>query len=69
MFNIFSDSKGQPITSKQAAFLGKLLTRHGKDKYQAAKRRAGISEETTILRLSRWQASRLIDELKGAGNG
>lgn len=65
MFNISDDSRALPLTSKQAAFLGRLVSQHGKQRYQAAKAAAGIPANVTILRLTRWQASRLIAELTG----
>ncbi|MCL4296524.1 MAG: hypothetical protein KJ077_12385 [Anaerolineae bacterium] len=65
MFN-YTDPKPMPITSRQAAFLGKLLTQYGKERYRAAKRRLGIPADVTLLKLTKAQAHKLIDELKEA---
>jgi ABC-type antimicrobial peptide transport system ATPase subunit len=54
----------RPITSKQAAYLVRLIAQAGKERYQQAKERLGFAE-LTLLRLSSRQASRLIDELRG----
>lgn len=52
------------ISSKQAAYLSKLIAAAGKKEYQAIKRRLGFPE-LTILELSSRQASALIRELRG----
>lgn len=54
-----------PITDRQSAFLTRLIVEQGKAAYLAAKRLAGIPAETTLLRLTKGQASRLIDILNG----
>lgn len=65
MFN----PKALPITAAQAAYLSKLIDRHGKPAYLAAKQRAEIPADVTILRLSKAQASRLIRALIVGGRG
>lgn len=52
-----------PITPAQSAYLGRLITRHGKERYQQAKQKVGIPADTTLLKLSKAQAARLIREL------
>ncbi len=69
MFNLSSDRQATPITAAQSAYLGRLIVKHGKERYQAAKQRVGIPVETTILRLTKWQAARLIRELITGGRG
>ncbi len=59
--------KHEPITPKQTAYLSKLINHVGKAKYQAAKRRLGL--DTTIMQLSKSDASRLIRELVLVKNG
>jgi len=51
------------ITAAQAAYLGRLIGRVGKQQYQTAKTRLNIPMETTIMRLSKNDAARLIREL------
>lgn len=63
MFNISPDREATPITTAQSAYLGKLISKHGKARYLSAKSKVGIPIETTILRLSKAQAARLIREL------
>lgn len=63
MFNLSPDREATPATAAQIAYLGKLIARYGKEAYQAAKIRCDIPIETTLLRLSKWQAARLIREL------
>lgn len=59
-----TDPKAPSLSSKQVAYLGKLITQHGKAKYLEAKQQAGIPADVTLLQLTRLQASRLIDALR-----
>lgn len=52
------------ITDKQQTFLVNLIARRGKTAYQEAKRRVDIPAETTINNLTKFQAIRLIRQLK-----
>lgn len=58
-----------PLTSKQAAYLGKLITKHGRDALRKAKRTAGVPIETTSLKLTRSQAAAVIRELLRGTSG
>lgn len=57
----------KPISSKQAAYLSKLIHAAGKKQYQAAKRRLGFPD-ITVMQLSSRQAYLLISELSGGRN-
>ncbi len=59
--------RNEPITSAQTAYLSKLINHVKKPAYQAAKRRLGL--DTTIMQLSKSDASRLIRELVLVKNG
>lgn len=67
MFNISPDREATPVTPAQSAYLSKLIDRHGKPAYLAAKERAGIPADVTLLRLTKSQASRLIAEMITGG--
>ncbi len=54
-------------TPKQQAYIVALLAKHGKATYQDAKTAAGIERDKPIPRLTRWEASLLIDRLKQHG--
>ena len=64
MFNISPDPSATPPTARQIAFISKLIGRKGKDALKAARERAGIPSDLTLLRLTKAQMSRLISELK-----
>lgn len=51
------------ISSKQAAYLSKLIHAAGKEEYQRVKARIGL-HGLTIMQLTTSQASRLIKELQ-----
>lgn len=51
------------LTSKQAAYLGRLITKYGKTRLREAKRAAGVPIEITSLKLTRSQAAAVIREL------
>ncbi len=53
-----------PITAAQSAYLCKLINQVGKPAYLEARRRVDIPQEQTVLTLTKFQAYRLIDELK-----
>lgn len=63
MFNFSTDRDAVPVTAAQVAYLTRLIAKHGKPAYQASKIKVDIPAETTLLRLSKTQAARLIREL------
>jgi len=56
-------TRTNPITPKQCAYLSRLIARLGKEQYKQAKSELGLTRKT-IMRLSREEASALIDQLK-----
>lgn len=56
----------EPISSKQNAYLARLILRAGKERYLEVKTVLGL-HGITLLNLTRQQAARLIAALKEVG--